>query len=52
MENFHLKNVDVFLSLFKTKIVDTGKIFIRKVVIMSTHNLSFGAKIRKMHTTV
>ena len=41
------KNPIFFLCLLKTKIVGTRQSLLNEAVLTSTHNLCFGAKIRK-----
>ena len=55
-ENFQLKNFDIFLIFAQN--IDCGYTLelLNEAVLMSTHNLCFGAKIRKigipLHTPV
>ena len=52
-DNFQMKNCDVFfLFLLKTWIVCTRLNRLSEAVLTSTHNLCFGAKIRKTCTPV
>ena len=53
-DNFQMKifNKKVFLFLHKTLIVGTRLNRLIEAVLTSTHNLCFGAKIRKTYTPV
>ena len=55
IENFQVKNFDIFLIFAQN--IDCGyTLEPREAVLMSTHNLCFGAKIRKigipLHTPI
>ena len=54
IENFQLKNFDIFLIFAQH--IDNLWVLVRTAVLMSTHNICFGAKIRKigipLHTSV
>ena len=47
-DNFQMIFLIFFLFLLKTKIVGTRSNRLSKAVLTSTHNLCFGAKIRKI----